>query len=192
MDNTPLPPNDYFDDEPLEPRRREPSDSEFGPLRRWLAFWLARLMLLFGLACLVEGIRTDYTTDSFVYPLFIARSYIFFPTYVSVGITDEVSLTWRLMVLGWFLGGIMFVWFSHEKLFALLTYIALPVLIIIGSFQMTGSGKVFWHSGVFLINDERHHQTAVYEEDQDALDVIWFSCNAVGLICVRVDDPRGQ
>lgn len=191
---TPRAHDDYddYDALPLESRYPVPNRPEHGALRRWLAFYAARAMVLIGILAVMEGIRTDISTDRFVYPLFLARSYLFFPSYVSVGLTDEVSLTWRLLVAGWILGLIAFVWFSPEKLFALIAYISLPVLLILGSYQLTGTGSTYWHAGSVLIDGTRYHQVAVYRRDTDALEQRWFQCNDTGFLCIRTENPNAR
>lgn len=189
----PYPPafDPYNDDDlPLEDRYQRPQRPHYSQFRRTLAAIMARMLILIGIAAVIAGIRSDLNSDQIVYPLFIARSYIFFPSYVSVGIVAEVSLTWRLLVALWILGLIAFVWFSHEKLFAVLAYVGLPVQIVVGSFQLTGTGSLYWHSGSLLIDGQRYHQVAVHTDGQEGLTDLWFQCNATGFLCFRVDNPN--
>lgn len=180
------------DDLPLDDRYPQPNPREYSPFRRVLAFILARVMMLIGVATVLEGIRSDLDSDQFVYPLFLARSYLFFPSYVSVGITDQVSMTWRLLVALWILGLIAFVWFSHEKLVAVLAYVGLPALIVLGSFQLTGTGGIYWHAGSLLVDGQRYHHVAVHRDGQEQLGELWFQCNDTGFLCFKTDNPNAR
>jgi len=180
---------EFEDDWPLEERRPAPKATPERGLRYWLGFYATRALLLLGGLALFEGVRTNWQSDTFVYPLFLARSYIFFPSYVSVGITDQISPLWRVLMAAWIVGLVLFVAFCQEKILALIAYISLPILIIIGSFQLTGAGSIYWHAGTYLIDGARYHRVAVYTSADQPLEDLWFQCNNSGFLCVRAENP---